>query len=336
MVARLTHWDAGASLPDAARAVQWAHDLDQLVRQGDAGVAAMAEFLSTGSNSDFGSWGRTNVGFSTPRVAFFDALAKIGTPSAVALLGATLQTTLEPAEIGTALRGLDALVPGQYAEVALDAARQALAVAGRGALPERDLAPAFEILQKYGGAEAAPELEKLSEKYVYYSTMALAALPDNAGLSVLAAMAKGEGERSFAVRLAAQQMLALLAPAQPEAREALLTAVCSNVIAPSGWKFVGMALEGKRFAYENGVLDPPPAGTAPAPSYRAHILSGNQHYVQTTDPAAANPAWRERQLALLDQMLAVAKSEDGVAQLRSLRLALLAPQTKAEVLPAGR
>lgn len=319
LVARLLRTGDLSASPGAAQVAEWSRDFQLLLQQGDAGVAAVREILATGSNYDFGDWGRTNLGYASSRFALFDALAKTGTPDARLALAETLQSTLEPAEIGTVLRHLETLSPGQYREQALQAAQQTIAAAERGSLPGRDIASAFEILQKYGGPETVPQLNRLSEKYVYYSTMALAQLPDDAGLPLLISMAQGEGDRSFAVKLAAQQMLATLAPDHPAAFDALLDNVRSNLIAPSGWKFVAAALEGKNFSYENGTLNPPAATTNTNDLYRAHLIPGNQHYLQAVPPTALTPDWASQQIGLVDQLLAVTRNADAVAQLQRVR-----------------
>jgi len=48
-------------------------------------------------------------------------------------------------------------------------------------LGDRDPGPAFQVLQTYGDANTAAELEKLVPQWNYYATMALAGLPAGQG-----------------------------------------------------------------------------------------------------------------------------------------------------------
>lgn len=319
LVTRLVPLDQASGHPDAARAAEWKQDLQLLVQQGDAGVAAVRELLTSGTHYDLGDWGRMNLGYASPRLALLDVLGQSGTADARMALADVLQSTLDPAELGTALRHLETLAPGQYREQALQAARQALAAAEQGGLSDRDMAPAFEILQKFGGPDAVTELDRLSGKYLYYSAMALSQLSADAGLPLLISMAQGDGNRSAGDKLVAQQLLASLAPDHPTALAALLDDVRSDRIGPNGWAFLTMALEGRKFSYENGALDLQPSPASHLDPYHTHLETGNQRYYQALDPAAYTPEWKDRQLAMIEQLLAATQNAAAVEQLQRVR-----------------
>ena len=65
LVARLLQFDGTPKDLTPARAAEWTRDLQQLAQQGEGGVAAIRELLGTGTDRDFGDWGRTNLGFAT-------------------------------------------------------------------------------------------------------------------------------------------------------------------------------------------------------------------------------------------------------------------------------
>ena len=62
----------------------------------------------------------------------------------------------------------------------LDAAKQTLAMASNGGLPNRDVAPLFEIYQKFGDAQSVGDLERSANQWNFYSMIALAHLPEGA------------------------------------------------------------------------------------------------------------------------------------------------------------
>jgi len=68
-------------------------------------------------------------------------------------------------------RSLDQQAPGEYRDAALQAARAALAEASAGRLPNVDVGALFAVLQQYGGASALGDLEGLTSRWNYYSTM---------------------------------------------------------------------------------------------------------------------------------------------------------------------
>ena len=208
----------GGLLPEE-QAAAWRTNLQQLVEQGATAVPAIREFLLQNTDFDFGPDGQQVLGYPTARTAMFDALAQIGVPLAVAALTEVLQTTADPREIALLGQSLEKLEPGLHQQQAVDAARQSLAMATEGNLPGRDVAPLFEVLQKYGGSSAVTDLEQGARQWNYYATIALAQLPDGAGIPSLVQMADGE---NAGARTAAFQMLAQAASHSFYARAALL------------------------------------------------------------------------------------------------------------------
>src|SRR5262249_30256144 len=153
-------------------------------------------------------------GYNSARVAMFDALQQIGGPEAVSAMTGVLQTTADPKEIALLARNLAQQDPELYRGEVLNAVHEALTMAASKNLEGSDVGPLFEVLQKYGGPTAVADLEQVTGQWKYYSTMALAKLPDGAGVPSLIRMAQGTGGG----RDAALEMLAQLAATNPDAK----------------------------------------------------------------------------------------------------------------------
>src|SRR5207249_11765981 len=162
----------------------------------------------------------------------------------------TLQTTADPREIALLAQYLEQLDPPAHRQEALEAARQTLAMAAEGKLPDGDVAPLFEVFQNYGDAKIVEDLQKAAGQWNYYATVALARLPEGAGVPALIEMAQSV----TGPRLNALEMLAQLSGQYPEARAALLEMARSNKISPSQWPYLTPLLAGDRYHYEGSVL----------------------------------------------------------------------------------
>ena len=263
----------GGLLPEE-QAAAWRTNLQQLVEQGATAVPAIREFLLQNTDFDFGPDGQQILGYPAARTAMFDALAQIGGPLAVAALTEVLQTTADPREIALLGQSLDKLEPGLHQQQAVDAARQSLAMATEGNLPGRDVAPLFEVLQKYGGSSAVPDLEQGARQWNYYATIALAQLPDGAGIPSLVQMADGE---NAGARTAAFQMLAQAALQSPDARAALLDRARQGRISEYDWAALDPLLAGNQMVCRNSVLGSAPSAADPSEVRSVNIPASNQH-----------------------------------------------------------
>jgi len=205
--------------PDTAltkeQAAQWKQRLQQLIREGAAALPAMREFLARNVDLDFGPDGSQMLGYSSVRAAMLDALQQIGGPEAVSVMLQTLQTTSDPREIALLAQSLDRQAPEQYRPEAINATREALAMAAQGKLDGRDVGPLFEVLQNFGGAAAIPDLEQASGQWKYYAALSLAQLADGAGIPALIEMARDPAGAAKGTLTAALEMLARVAPEYP-------------------------------------------------------------------------------------------------------------------------
>jgi hypothetical protein len=301
LVAALSRLETAKAPWTSEEAVKWKETFQQLVQQGAAGVPAILEFLQKNTDISFGGAGTQLTGYSSARAAMFDALLQIGGTEGISGTLEALQVTADPREIALLAQNLEKLAPEQYRPQALAAARDALGLAAAGKLPDSDVAPLFEILQRYGGAEAPAELEQSADKWKYYSSIALAELPEGAGVPALVRMAQnplsGGGARDTAL-----QMLAMLSSQSPDARATLLDQARQNAISPSTWHALAPFLAGEQIRFVDSGFDGAVDPIAVRGLKTTHIQFGNQNYYSA--PALMSPEEVNRRLSLIDELLA--------------------------------
>lgn len=303
----------------AEKLATWHQGLHELTQAGIEAVPAIRDFLQSKEDVNFESvGGSAKVGHASLRLALLETLVKIGGPESTIVLGESLRSTREPREIGFLVTNLDRLAPGEYIEPALDSARSALADAQSGKLGKTDVAALFDVLQRYGGSAAVPDLIEAKGRWTYYSAIALANLPDAAGVPGLIQLSQ---EASPATRSAALQMLGQLATDSPEAREALLAQARSGQIHPAVWMKMSALLAGERLQL-GGVPDiglPPPQDPKIS-SY--HISGGNQNFYTTSVLDKLTPDQIKQRVQLIDQLLAVNPDPVAVESLQRARTTL--------------
>jgi hypothetical protein len=290
----------------------WKENLQKLIQQGSVGVPAIREFLAKNTEIDFGPGGKEMFGYASARNAMFDALTQIGGAEAIAAFSDTLQTSADPREVAMLAQALEKLDPEQHRQEALEAARQTLAMAAEEKLPGRDVAPLFEVFEKYGDATTVQELTKSASQWGYYSAVALAQLPEGAGITSLIDMAQG----SSSARLNALEMLAQVSTQYPEARTALLDITSSNKILPSDWPYLTRLLAGDEYHFQSSVLDASAASGEANSQYTGHVLFGNQHFYTAPPIGGMTQERITQQSDLIDQLL---KATIDTAALQALQ-----------------
>src|SRR5205809_974123 len=212
---------AGGVSPEKAEELK--RSFKQLVEEGAGAVPAIRAYLDRFQDIDFDLLGAAKqVGYSSLRMGMLDALRQIGTPEAMELSLQTLQTTGDPQEIGFLAKGLEKqLPPDQFRSVVLAAASESLAQALDGQW-RRNVTPLFEVLQRYGDEGVIGLLEKSSSKWNFYATLALAGMPDGAGIPALVRMAQDQASAAVSNGDFALRPLAQAAMQFPEARTILL------------------------------------------------------------------------------------------------------------------
>jgi hypothetical protein len=148
-----------------------------------------------------------------------------------------------------------------------------------------------------------PELEQAAARWNYYAPLALASLPEGAGVPSLVHMAEDpEGTFRSSSRFALQ-MLAQLAPQNPDAAKALLAQVSAGKVPDTAWYGIAAALEGTQMFYGTSYLGSvPPATGADPKSYS--IPANRQNYRSFNYSSSWSAEQVQQQLALIDQFRA--------------------------------
>jgi HEAT repeat protein len=296
-------------------AKRWKQNLQQLVQQGSAGIPAIQEFLRQNLDYAFGDTGRQLLGYSSARGAMFDALAQIGGAQAVAAMTGVLQTTGDPREIALLAQSLEKLDPGQHQQEVVNAAEQALALAREQKSPTMDVAPLFEVLQKYGGAAVVGDLQNAARQWNYYAPIALGQLPDGAGIPTLLQMAQDPNVTGN-MRSATLLSLAQVFDQSPEARAALEAQARANSISGFAWVIMAPVLAGDRVEFYDSAFDNR-QGPPEVVASRSTSTSDNQRFYSI--PVEISPAQGSQRLAFIDEMLAATSDPDARVALQQSR-----------------
>jgi hypothetical protein len=281
------------------------HNFQALAGQGTNAIPAIRQFLQR--NQDLGfdeATGANLVGYATLRAGLFDVLRQIGGPDTTDVLLGTLRSTADPAEIALLARYLEEQAPGQYRQEAVNAARETLDQTAKGQLQTREVGPLFQVLQNYGDANIAPDLDKTMSQWHYYATMALVGLQDGRGVAALVQRLQDPTQFNPTQTSFALQMLAQAAAQNPQAAAALLEDIRQNLVPDRAWVKIAEGLSGDQYqlAKPQAVSDPASASAAPGlKTY--HIESGNQNFYSIPFNVAAAPDQTAQRQTLADQLL---------------------------------
>ena len=321
LISALANLDLKAPLT-AESAAAWKENLARLVQSGAAGLPAIQEFLALNKDVNFESVAGAAglLGSTSLRMSLLEALGNMSGPEALAASALALQSATDPREIALLARNLERQAPEQYREAAVAAARAAMAEAAAGRLPGRDTGPLLEVLRTYGGPNAAQDFQQAATgQWKYYATIALADLPDGAGVPALMQMVTDPASNTRGGRIPAIQALAQLAPDYAQARDALLEQAKQAAIPNATWINIAAALIGDKFQIGS-------ASAENNPNLRTwHLAYGNQNYYATPTPLTADQV--QQRLGIIDQFLAVnANNSFASAALNEARNRLLTRQ----------
>jgi hypothetical protein len=277
--------------------------LKQIVNLGAPAAVAIREFLGKDIDLAFGKQtapvGSATGAPSSLRLGLIEALGKIGGPEATSVAAEVLQKTLAPAEIGLLAKTLEQQAPGEYRGIALAASRDALAAAAKSPGNEQEVAALFQVIQTYGDSSVIPELETLSQQWRYYGLMTVAGLPEGQGVPALIDMATRPGAQATGYQQLATQMLAQLAPTNPQAQSALVEQVKAGQI--SNWNEIAMALTGSRLEFGQDLFAEDKNPTPNQVTQTHHVVYGNQNFRTVTTELP--PAQLEQNRVLIDQLM---------------------------------
>jgi len=316
----------GTNLISADSVAAWRTNFAQLLQSGAAAVPALRAFLADKTDYAFNQQAWQATGYPSARVAAIDALRQIGGPDAIAAMQELLSTTQSPRDIAVLARNLDGAEPGQYREQALAAARNALQAAASGNSAV-DVAPLFEVFQQYGDASAIPDLEKAMGQWRYYATIALANLPDGAGVPSLLRMA--EPGSSSGNRLIALEMVAQLASDNPAARDFLLAQAGANNIGAAVWPYLASPLAGDQYFPVDSAITLYPQLQSWSDLKTTTISAGNQKLYLLPGYQSLGADALNARADLVDQLLKTATDPAAITALQQARQTLSQRSTRA-------
>jgi HEAT repeat protein len=292
----------------AEQAQKWKESLQQLIRQGAISVPAIQQFLAQNLDANYaGVSGANELGYSSLRAAMLDALAQIGGPESTQAMLQILQTSIFPTDIATLAKTLDAQGPGQYQQAIVDAVRQQLSLGALDQLGGANVLPLFQVLvsEAASGANLSADLTQYAEKWPYYSAIALAALPDGAGVPSLIQLAQGTAPGNQA---AAAQELAELAPQNTQALTSLLDLAKSGQLSDTILAQLAPFLAGRQ--YELG----PPPDPAAGGNLTFHMANGNEDFSSFDASGTLTQAQITQRISIIDQLLQVIPATDAATQ----------------------
>ena len=295
----------------------WKTNYQQLVQSGAAAMPALRAFLAENQDTVFDTETARALGQRSARLAAFDALQQIGGPEAIALLDQTLGETKAPREIAALAWNLEDMAAGQYREKILAAARSVLAQTSPAASLGTDVAPLFEVFQKYGDTSLVPELEQAIGRWKYYATAALANLPDSAGVPALLRMA--DPAANSGNRLAALEALTGLAAQNVDARTFIIGQVGGKQIPANFWPYLSARLAGEQTYPVDGVLTKYPNVQSWSDIRSTKIAYGNQNFYTLPGEAVQTAEGISQQLTLLDQLTTLGGGPESLQALQQAR-----------------
>jgi hypothetical protein len=292
--------DAGSS-QSQLRAMR--HRLEWLAAQGEAAVDEIRWYLES------------DDGTSSPalRLALFEILREIGGREAEAVLSEELQVTADPQEIAVLAGILEEIAPETYRDLAAQAARETLELAWQGHLEGRDVTPLMGVLRDFEEPrDAARELHRnLWKDWGPAAMVALAELERGRGIQLVERMARSSidsdplkdpltDRRLLALRVLAQSMTD-----NPQAQGILLDQASADRIPDWYWPVLASALTGTAQLALEKPDDVP---------YETHQI-GDQVIYSFRRQNVDGDVQTSQRLALIDELIAVSKSADGLHSL---------------------
>jgi hypothetical protein len=290
LLARLAHTDLSRGAMSQEQAQQINAMLQQLREQGTAAIPAIREFLQGKQDVNFDAVpGGDSVDFSSLRLGLVDALHQIGGSDAGAAAAEAIQATTDPLEIALLAVTLEQQAPGEYRQVELTAARNALTQALNGNWKGGDVSPLFETFQALGDANDISILKQAATKWNYYATLALAGLPNGVGIPALIELAQDPAISSLGTGDFALRPLAQVATQYPDAERALVDDARQNRIPDSAWPTISASLAGTNIQYGNQLF----GSTVPSLDWSPTAINQRINLINQLLAATSSPTARQ-------------------------------------------
>jgi hypothetical protein len=300
----------------------------EIIAQGSAAVPAIREFLARNVDLTFAEENRgRSLSYNSLRSGLLDALRRIGDPESIAALSEVLRTTAEPAEVAQIARNFESMAPGEHRQEIVEAARETLAMAADRQITNRDMAPVFQLLQGFEAADVVPILQEAAPQFRYYSTLALAGLPDGQGVPALIQMAESGNDPRSSLNNFALLVLSQIADKYPEAQNALLAEASANAISDNLWRLLGRSLAGEQMQIGRPLQQLSTPEGAPNQTGVQGVTtyddgSSSQSYYSLPVAQTWSQDQINQRVALIDHMLAVNPNSTAMTYLQNARATL--------------
>jgi len=302
-----------------------------LEKRGAAAVPAIGDFLREGEDVNFAKMsGGQLVGHRTLRQAMIATLGKIGGSEAVAVSLEQVRRTTEPIEMVMLARSLEKEEPGVHSEAVIEAISDALKWAEQSpARASPDVGPLFDLLRGYRGEQAVALLERSATEWGEYALIALADLPEGAGIPSLTALAKA-ADPAVANPVLPFRILAQATVEYGEAGDALVDLARAGRIPDEVWGAMAEALQGKHLRWSSKMFDGTPilesdttASDRRSPLWKNYYIEWlNVRYEQDVVSEDWSDERVEHQLALIGDLGEATSSPAAVQALQHARESL--------------
>ncbi len=312
LVASLANLDTSAGVISRETAELWKQGLRELIQHGAGAVPAIREFLERNVDYNYAEFpGADLLGRSSLRIALIDALQQIGGAEARAAMLETLHAATVPTEIALLARYVEQEAPGEYRQEILNSTREVLEMASKGQLDDWDMGPLFRVLQDYGDATSAVELEQRLPQWRYYAAISLAGLQGGHGIPMLIQQVREPGAMTSDL---AFHLLAQASSRYPEAADALIER--ANQIPDSAWRKIAAGLAGDQFQLSQLPGRPGIRPGRPSGMQTFHVVSGNQSFHSVPLTTATTFEEVEKRQAIIAKLLSVTSSAAAVEALQ--------------------
>jgi hypothetical protein len=318
--------------------------LEELRRRGPRALPAIRDMLRQGTDLDIAHLpGGDIVGHRTVRQALIDTLARIGGSGAIDVALGELGRSTDPLEVFMLARLVEHEEPTTHTDRVIAAVGTVLQTA-TGAPADRspDVAPLFELLGTSRDERAIALLEQSVPQWREYALLALAGLPEGAGIPTLATLA-ARNDGPAASRALTFEVLAQASVRYDAAGDALLDLARAGAISDEAWGALAEALEGRHLRFSGRMFDGTPLAEEPEAARAGRSPLWGSYYVEWLnmryEKDVVSPRWSAeqvaRELALIDDLTAVAPSVTAVDSLQQARTALLHTRTDDDGSAAG-
>jgi hypothetical protein len=145
--------------------------------------------------------------------------------------------------------------------------------------------------------------------------IALAQLPEGAGIPSLVQIVEGQDPAASGSRAAALQMLAQASGGSDAAKTALLDQVKQNKLTAYNWATLGPILAGDQLHFQDSAFDENRGNVGPGEVQSSHISSGNQNFFTAPTPESMTAEKLNQQAALIDQLIAATQDANALQTL---------------------